>query len=193
MPAGFGIMAGKQGRSAISEQETAQPKRKRGRPRKHQNGNETPAGPDPLLDATPDIPKIPYTLANIIKLRMQGANGAEIGRYFGVTKQTISERIQGIWDKLDHDKLEAYRVNRVNLLEAGELEILSYMGKSEVLAKASGNNLAYMFTQLHTARRLESDLSTSNVALHTIVEQIEQEERSRRSKVPAIEGSPDGK
>jgi len=126
--------------------------------------------------------KRPYTLANIVDMKLRGMTGVEIGKYFGVSRQAIQQRLDGIWDKLDTEKLEAYRANRVALLEASELEVLSWLVKNDKLEKASGNNLAYMLTQVHQARRLEAGESTQNVALHSIVEQLEREERERRSR-----------
>jgi hypothetical protein len=66
------------------------------------------------------------------------------------------------------------------LLETGELEVLSQMVKKETIEKASGNNLAYMFTQVHQARRLEAGESTTNIALHSIIEKIERDEQRKR-------------
>ena len=126
------------------------------------------------------LAKRPYTLAHIVDMKLQGMTQQEIGDYYGVSRQAIQQKIKGIWEKMDKDKLEAYRANRVALLETSEVEILSWMGKKDKLEKASGNNLAYMFTQVHQARRLEAGESTTNIALHSIIEKIERDEQKKR-------------
>jgi predicted DNA-binding protein YlxM (UPF0122 family) len=113
-------------------------------------------------------------------MKLEGMTHQEIGDYFGVSKQAIQQRIEGIWEKLDKEKLAAYRANKIALLEASEFEVLSSLVKSDKLEKASGNNLAYMFTQVHQARRLEAGESTTNIALHAIIEKIERDEQRKR-------------
>jgi len=133
------------------------------------------------LDTSPDATKKPYTLTNLVQMKMQGMSYEAIGDYYGLTKQAIHEKLQGIWEKLDPEKLQAYQVNKIRLFEATEQEILSWLVKKDKFEKASLNNIAYAFTQVHQARRLEAGESTSNVALHSIVEQLERERQQKRS------------
>ncbi len=58
------------------------------------------------------------------------------------------------------------------------------MLEDDKLEKASGNNLGYMFTQVHQARRLEFGQSTQNISLRVIIEEIEREEKSKRKQLP---------
>jgi len=129
-------------------------------------------------------------LANVLKMKMDGMSHAEIAATYGISRQAIDQQVQGIWRLLDPENLEAYRTQRVAVLEGLEAEILSSMCKNDKLEKASGNNLAYMLTQVHQARRLEAGESTQNVALHSIVEQLEREERDRRSRRDAQPAEP---
>ncbi len=64
------------------------------------------------------------------------------------------------------------------------------MLEDDKLEKASGNNLGYMFTQVHQARRLEFGQSTQNLNLHAIIEAIERDEK-RQQRLKEPEGKPD--
>lgn len=115
------------------------------------------------------------SLEDLLKLRMRGWSLAEIGRHYGVTRQRIHKRL-GALDKLvDPERVRAYQTHRVELMEAAELRMLCSLVDDDVIAKGSLNNRAYTFTQIHQARRLESDQSTANLALHSIVEAVERD------------------
>ena len=145
--------------------------------------------PRKSVDGDVDTAKRPYTLPHIVSMRCDGFSYSEIGKYYGVTKQAIGQQLQGVWGKLDKEKIQAFREKKLEVYDATLLEILTYMVKPEVLKKASGNNLAYMGGQVHQMRRLEAGESTTNIALHTIVEAME---RRRKGLKPAPEPGSDG-
>ena len=119
---------------------------------------------------------------------MSGLTLEEIGDYYGVSKQAIHQQLQGVWELLDKpNELDAYRKFNVELLTAAEKKVLTELVKDEKLEKASGNNLAYMLTQLHQARRLEAGESTSNIALHAIVESMERDRAGKQAALPESE------
>jgi len=119
----------------------------------------------------------PYDTKNCLELKLQGWTYLEIGKYYGVTKEAIFQRLKAFRDLIDQDGLAAVDRNRVELLKAAEWKMLTQAVKKDKLEKASVNNLAYAFTQLHQARRLEAGQSTGNLSLHSIIERIEREER----------------
>ena len=51
------------------------------------------------------------------------------------------------------------------LLSAAEFELLRKLVDAGKIEKASLNNMAYAFSQIHTARRLEDGKTTSNVGV----------------------------
>jgi predicted DNA-binding protein YlxM (UPF0122 family) len=84
----------------------------------------------------------------------------EIAEIFGVTKQAVHQQLSKVEKLIKGDMhLEAFRQNRINILEGAEFELISD------LQKASLNNVAYAFNQVHNARRLESGQSTANIGV----------------------------
>jgi len=68
--------------------------------------------------------------------------------------------------------IEQYQNSRANLLTSAELQMVQAMMDPESIAKASLNNRAYAFTQVHNARRLEEGKSTSNVSYADFTRQM---------------------
>jgi hypothetical protein len=66
------------------------------------------------------------------------------------------------------ENIEAYQSVRKDLLTATELVLLKSLNDPEKLNKASANAIAYSFSQIFSARRLESGQSTQNVATQTV-------------------------
>ena len=118
----------------------------------------------------------------VIELRIKGFTHEEIGQHFGVSRQAITKRLKGIFKLIDGGKLEAYRQHRVSILEGLEIEVLSELSKPDKLQKASANNLAYVLTSIHNARRLEAGESTENVGLAVIVARVEANLKAERKK-----------
>ncbi len=112
-------------------------------------------------------------LRTIVEMRLQGLSGAEIARRLGISKQAVSQRLKGLMGQLDGDKLEAYRAHRVAALESIEEGLLSELVNEDRMKKATLGNVAYAFTQIHNARRLEAGESTANLSLAAIVARVE--------------------
>ncbi len=134
--------------------------------------------------------KKPYELKYLVDFKLRGWSEREIAAYYGKNPGTIHTKLQGLWRVLDGQSLEAYQDNKVALLSGIEQEVLSLLLDTDKQKKASLGNIGYVFTQLHQARRLETNLSTSNIALHAIVEAMERE-RSEKKCPSLAEGEPD--
>jgi len=121
--------------------------------------------------------KKPYELKYLVDFKLRGWSEREIAAYYGKNPGTIHTKLQGLWRLLDGQSLEAYQDNKVALLSAIEQEMLSLLLDTNKTKKATLGNVAYAFTQLHQARRLEAGQSTGNLSLHSIIERIEREEK----------------
>ncbi len=110
----------------------------------------------------------PYTLLNILEYRLTGMTQQEIGDIYGVTPQAISLKLKGIWDILDKENLDAYKINKVNLFTAVEAKMLQELLKPSRLKKASTGNIAYAFDKIALHNRLEQGLSTENIAVKDV-------------------------
>jgi len=66
---------------------------------------------------------------------------------------------------------KAFAQNQVSILQGTERVLIGNILDPEKLKKASVNNLAYAFQQVHNARRLEAGMSTEQVDVHVAYEQ----------------------
>ena len=120
-----------------------------------------------LPDSSPVAPPNRIDLAECYKLRVLNKLSInELAEYFGVRKQSVSEALQRFAACLpDSPQRDAYEQARPMLLSAVEEQLMASLTDPAKLEKASLNNVAYAFTQVHTARRLEQGQSTSNLAV----------------------------
>jgi transposase len=106
--------------------------------------------------------------AGLLKLRLeQHLSYDQIALLTGLSKGTVYDRL--IWvEKLvkDPEQLTAYESQRPKLLSGVEAALLAELTNPDKVEKASLNNVAYAFGQIHQARRLEQDKSTSNIGIH---------------------------
>ena len=128
---------------------------------------------DDAIDRNIDRRPKGIPLRDIVELRLRGFNGAEIALQLGISKQAVSQRLKGLMGQLDGDKLDAYREHRVAALESLEEQLLSELVNPDRIQKATLGNVAYAFTQVHNARRLEAGESTQNIGLAAIVARVE--------------------
>lgn len=81
-------------------------------------------------------------------------------------KRALS-KYQHILEGLQPGAIEAYRAKRTDILTLVEREMMCSLLDPTAMAKASLNNRAYAFQQVHTARRLEEGKSTENKSIIT--------------------------
>lgn len=80
----------------------------------------------------------------------------------------------------------AFAKNQVNILQGTERVLIGNLLAPEKLKKASVNNLAYAFTQVHNARRLEAGMPTEQVDIHLAYEQLCEKRRKDAERAEAI-------
>lgn len=106
-------------------------------------------------------------LAQLYKLRVVNRlSFGEIAKATGLSKSSVWDALQRLEKVLpDPDQVEAYREIRPMLFTAIEEKLMASLADDATIAKASLNNRAYAFQQIHTARRLEEGKSTENMAM----------------------------
>jgi len=107
-------------------------------------------------------------VAKALKLRLQGNTFEEIGAVFAVHRSSVQQALQKFEPfcrGLGPGQLTAYSEHRAELFNAVEAHLTASLLDGDALAKASLNNRAYAFKQIHEARRLEAGQSTSNVSV----------------------------
>ena len=140
---------------------------------------DTPA-PPPKINKRKSGTKL--DLGQVIKLRdVKGLSFGEISDITGYARQYIHRAYKEFKSLIqDSDITTAFSDNRVNILSSIEMTMLRNLSDKGKLKKASLNNVAYAFNQIHTARRLEDGKSTAGGT--TINIQIAYQEATDRSK-----------
>ncbi len=150
----------------------------RGKPNKNQNA----------ITPRPDT-------AHLLKLRLEKhLSYDEISELTGMPKTTVYERLVG-FERLvkNPNELQAYEQSRGKILAGAELQLLGELANPNKIEKASLNNVAYAFGQIHQARRLEEGLSTSNQSTIEVALQLIRERKSGAANHPdAIDITPEG-
>ena len=142
----------------------------------------------PILNKThPKYNKV--DVAKALKLRLNGATLPDIAALQGVTKQAIYQaltKFEPFIANLEAGQLTAYSENRAELFNAVEQHLTESLLDPDALAKASLNNRAYAFKQIHEARRLESGQSTSNASLSILGKLVVQAEAKLGTPQPVV-------
>jgi hypothetical protein len=124
------------------------------------------------VDALPEVTTITkhnrVDVAKALKMRVQGATLPDIAAIQGVSPQAIDQalkKFEPFIKGLEPGQLAAYSEERANLFNAVEMHLTASLLDADTMAKASLNNRAYAFKQIHEARRLESGQSTANLSV----------------------------
>ena len=103
-----------------------------------------------------------------LNLSLKGVGPTDIAQVIGVTSRCVHDildrhrsMIESVPELLE---VNSYANLRTDLFSAAELKTLRSMMDADKHAKASLGQVATAFKTLHTARRLEENLSTENVA-----------------------------
>jgi predicted DNA-binding protein YlxM (UPF0122 family) len=125
-----------------------------------------------LLD--PTVPVITHPsqqkidVSKALKLRLQGQTFEQIASVFDCTASAVHQalkKFEAFLKGIEPGQLTAYSENRAELFNQVEAHLTASLLDADALAKASLNNRAYAFKQIHEARRLESGQSTANVSI----------------------------
>ena len=121
-------------------------------------------------------------LAELIKLKdVNNLSYDQIGKQLGYTSPYLHRAYKKFKNLIqDTDTSNVFSDNRVRILSAIELNMLQDMGDKDKRTKASLNNVAYAFNQIHTARRLEEGKGTAGgVTVNIEIAYQEATDRSR--------------
>jgi len=130
-------------------------------------------------------------LADIYRLRfVNKLSWADIARIGNTSPTNVMQRYNRFIANLpDAEELALYQQQRAELLSQAELTLLKHIFDPKKLAKASINNIAYAFTQIFQARRLESNQSNINIAIAEVVDRkrkLEQEIASIEAEIAKL-------
>jgi predicted DNA-binding protein (UPF0251 family) len=112
----------------------------------------------------------------------------------GLPYQKIADQLEcsknAVWKALkpleklirDPNLIEAYERQRVPILTGAEIQLLEQMVDPAALKGAKANQLAYAFSQINSARRLESGLSTGNLDVNLNIDKLYSEALKKTQK-----------
>ena len=128
-----------------------------------------------------DDSKPKFDLSEAMKLRLKhGLSFGQLAVYYGIPKPTIHSKLRSLIRVLgDADLNRLYAEQRAEVLNGTERLLISHLIDADKLKSATLNNVAYAFQQVHTARRLEEDLSTANVSSKMQVRDLTKEAKDR--------------
>lgn len=136
------------------EAKPAKPKKKTGRPKGKRTGK---------------LVKSRQKVAKILDLAARGIGNEAIARAIPCSPGFVGKTLESFKASFKElENLKEYRTAKRDLLDATELGLLRELNDGEKLAKASINQVAYAFQQVHTAGRLESGQSTANISTRTV-------------------------
>jgi len=105
-----------------------------------------------------------------ITLRVKGLSYADIGEYFGVSRQAIHQRLQGLLP--ENVDIEPYKTHRADILAAKQAELLKSLTPEDI-KESSPYQKVGMFGILYDKERLERGESTQNVAIAAVYQDID--------------------
>ena len=109
-------------------------------------------------------------MKKIVTMHSKNIPAADIAKVIGKSPQTVSRAIQKFGEYFDCLKdIEEYRANKSDLFDAAELRILKSLMDGDKISKATLNQAAYAFQQLHNAGRLERGQATAITASYSRV------------------------
>ena len=107
--------------------------------------------------------------SKVLDLKARGLSVSEIAGATALSQTRVKDilrQFRPVFTELENN--ENYQHIRRDLLSATELALLKSLNDKEKIGKSTLNGAAYAFKQVFDARRLESNLSTANVATQTI-------------------------
>jgi hypothetical protein len=109
----------------------------------------------------------PVDLLKAYKLRVQHKlTYQQIADAIGQPKSSIHQALQELCGLIDDpERLVIYEDARPAIMTLLEERLIGSLADPEAITKASLNNRAYAFKQIHEARRLETGQSTANVSI----------------------------
>lgn len=132
-----------------------------------------------LIKRKANKPASRVDLAQALKLRFTNKlSYREIGRYLGVSGQAVEQSLNNFLAELPTgNELEAFKDNRLDLLNSLQLKAYKQLMKGNKLSDAKALDLAKILGISYDKTRLEEGKSTQNIAYKDITAEMEQIER----------------
>lgn len=137
----------------------------------------------------PQLKRQKFDRMKALQLRhVHGMSYNAIAEHFGVTRQSVYQAI-GRWEDGLYSKFEvqASQNSLIQRLYALRDILMLSLGDRKKIDRASLNNVAYAFSQINQALRLEEGQSTENLNVHTLPAEISELEQKLKEVSERIE------
>lgn len=127
-----------------------------------------PDSPEPTKKIITHPKQQKIDVAKALKLRLQGNTFDEIGLIFDCNGSAVHQalkKFECFLKDIGPGELSAYSEHRSEIFNRVEQTLTASLLDTDKIQKASLNNVAYAFKQIHEARRLESGQSTNNISV----------------------------
>jgi predicted DNA-binding protein YlxM (UPF0122 family) len=145
---------------------------KRGRPVKDTKPIKLVENVDTSIEQPHSITDLP----SILKMRYKNKLSLkEIADHYNTSPQAIQQKIQRFMNKIDDPEiLQSFDDLKPEILSTVERTLIQNIVDIDKLKKANLNNVAYAFTQIHQANRLEKGQATAiNDDVDSILQRID--------------------
>lgn len=131
-----------------------------------------------------------FDLKKAIEMRLKGISLADIGKYFGISRQAVHVHLKPYVDSEDIN-LEIWKEKRADILAGKQATALSLLTEDDI-KKASAKDKSLIFAILYDKERLERGQSTSNVSvLFRVAEEAEKIQQENYQSSPVIDANLD--
>lgn len=116
-------------------------------------------------------------ISNILKMRYKNKLSLkEIGDHYNTSPQAIQQKIQRFMNNIDDPEIiQSFEDIKPEILSSVERKLIKNIVDDDKLKKANLNNVAYAFTQIHQANRLQRNQATAITDdMNSIIDRIEQ-------------------
>ena len=133
---------------------------------------------------SPDIPD-----SKLVELRAQGMSLEQVGKVVGMTKQAVHLRLKRY--NIDPNELAEFKRQKPDILDAAQAKMIEAVLDPEVISKANLLQRATTFAILFDKHRLQTNQSTSNLAVSGSLSQLRQRAHQSRMADYAAEAGAD--
>ena len=158
--------------------------RQRGQERGRYVTNSQPAPSKNRRSKSSDIPD-----SKLVELRAQGMSLEQVGKVVGMTKQAVHLRLKRY--NIDPNELAEFKRQKPDILDAAQAKMVEAILDPDVISKANLLQRATTFAILFDKHRLQTNQSTSNLAVSGSLSQLRQRAHQSRMADYAAEAEAD--
>lgn len=124
-----------------------------------------------------------YSIRELFKLKASGLSYREIEVKTGIPHETVYSRLSSLLTLADKTSADWWLKNKSTIFDNAELELLCDVLDPKKRLKSTQGNAAYSFDKIATHNRLEKGLSTENVSIQALIDDLDSKEQELIAKI----------